>query len=98
MLPRSCSVASSTKIRSTLPSGSVPEQPIREPSSAWLGEQMSTCERARVVSRSWSGMQRSGTGSQMKRGRGSALGVLICFRRERIEVTSSIQRVGEDIM
>lgn len=52
MLPSSCSVASSMKVLSTEPSGRMPEQPIREPSSAWLGEQMSTWERARVVSRS----------------------------------------------
>jgi hypothetical protein len=43
-------------------------------------------------------MQRSGTGSQMKRGRGSAPVVLICFRIDRMDETSSMQRVGEEIM
>jgi hypothetical protein len=42
-------------------------------------------------------MQRSGTGSQMKRGRGRGVGDFICFRRERMDVTSSMHRVGEQI-
>lgn len=43
--------------------------------------------------RSSEGVQRSGTGSQMKRGLGHP-GFKI-FRRRRMEVTRSIQRVGE---
>lgn len=46
-----------------------------------------------MVSRSSLGTQRSGTGSQMNIGRGSLFGSAL--RRDKIEVTRLIQRVGE---
>ena len=42
MEARSISAASSTKVRSTEPSGREAGELMREPSSEWLGEQMST--------------------------------------------------------
>ncbi len=54
---------------------------------------MSIYGKALVQFKSSVGVQRSGTGSQTKRGLGQP--GLRVFRRRRMEVTRSIQRVGE---
>lgn len=70
--------------------------PIKESSSAWLGEHISTYGNALVVFSSSSGLQRSGTGSHIIMGFG-AVGLSL-FRARRIEVVRFMQRAGEQMM
>jgi hypothetical protein len=97
MLPRSCSQARSTAAVSTSPFLSIQSvwSPRKPASSALLGLQISIYGNAFVQFRSSSGMQRSGTGSQMKTGF-SANGCS-AFLFLKMEVTRLIHRVGEHI-
>ena len=68
---------------------------MKPASSVWFGLQMSTYGNAFVQLRSSVGRQRPGTGSQINRGF-EARGFMN-LRRLRMEVTRSMQRVGEQI-
>lgn len=65
---------------------------MKPASSLALGEQISTYGNAFVQFSNSVGRQRSGTGSQMKRGFGAD--GFMDFRARRMDVTSVMQRLG----